>query len=201
MTLPPLLRRAGWPLIVALPMLLAAAWLALVVAPGWRAEAHTAMVAASTANPVRTVAPAGARATAPLDASAAGGSERAEAAPWPAAARSPQRAEALLALAAARGVRSERLSQRFDAGGRLQLEMSVRAPYPQLRGFIAAALAADSALALDRVQLRRASAADTHLEADLGWTWMHALPSVSPRAPPAAPGVPKADASPRSRPT
>jgi hypothetical protein len=74
----------------------------------------------------------------------------------------------------------DRVQQRLDNTGpvqRLQLGLAARGRYADLRAFVAEALRADPALALDRLSLRRASPAVADLEADLQWSLLRPLSS------------------------
>lgn len=142
---------AGWPGAVATFGLCAAAVLALVVTPRWAAEAD-ALRAARTAAP----RPAPQAAPAPL---------------LPQAGDANTRTASLLEAAIRHGVTVPRSTQRQDGSPlpRLRLSMSVQGDYADLRRFIGEALAADPALALERLQLRRADPAAPRLDAELQW--------------------------------
>jgi len=83
----------------------------------------------------------------------------------------------LLALALRHGIRVDRTQQQRQQQGpvqRLQLGLSAHGRYADLRAFIAAALEADPGLALDSVQLRRATADAPELDAELQWSLLRA---------------------------
>ena len=54
---------------------------------------------------------------------------------------------------------------------RYSVTMPLSGSYAQLRGFVEDALASDAALSLDRLRLRRASAAASTVEAELTWSF------------------------------
>lgn len=86
----------------------------------------------------------------------------------------------LLALALRHGVRVDRTQQQLQSQGpvqRLQLSLSAHGRYADLRAFISAALLADPGLALDTLQLRRANAGATELDAELQWSVLQPLPA------------------------
>jgi hypothetical protein len=91
----------------------------------------------------------------------------------PEATQSPERSARLARLARRHGLQVQRLREQFDAAGQLQLSLSGQAPYASWRAFVAAALAADPALALDRLRLQRADADAAVLDADTQWTFLH----------------------------
>ncbi len=97
------------------------------------------------------------------------------AATLPDAGTRQQRVAALLALAAEAGVapRSAEFKVVYEPAAAQQqytVTLPVSGPYAAVRGFIEAALRADAALSLDRLQLRRASAAATMIDAELVWS-------------------------------
>lgn len=95
---------------------------------------------------------------------------------FPAARDRQERLAALIALAAEHGMEPKRTELRLSRDPELDLlRYSIAMPlvgrYAQLRAFIEAAQARDPALGLDRLRLRRASAKDTVVESELGWTF------------------------------
>lgn len=173
--------RWGWPGGLGALCLAAAALLAFVVVPArqreWadlaqRTAAATQLAArqAAQARSTDTAGPAGHRLAATL----------------PDAGTRQQRVAALLALAAESGVATRSAEfkvVREPAAAQLQYSVTlpVSGPYAAVRGFIEAALRADAALSLDRLQLRRASATATLIDAELVWSLhMRAEPAVPP---------------------
>lgn len=149
----------GWPGVVAALALTAAALLATVLTPHWQRQ--TAALRGALPKPAAT---AGAAPPAAL----------------PAAGDPAERVADLLALALRHGVTVDRVQQRLDNAGavqRLQLGLAARGRYVDLRAFVGEALRVDPALALDRVALRRGSAATADLEADLQWSLLRPTPS------------------------
>ena len=104
---------------------------------------------------------------------------------WQIAGDQHQRGADLQALALRHGVQFVRTQQRLDDDkSALQMAVSARGRYPDLRGFIEAALAADPGLALDGLQLRRADAQTSELEAQLQWALLARAPEAhAPRHP------------------
>lgn len=152
------LRPWGWPLPAGLLALALAALLGLAVVPRWQAEADTLR---SQARVLRAARPATAPASAPRPG-------------WPAAARSSDRVATLLEAAAHDGVGVQRAQQRLEAVGGsplqlLRLQQSASGRYADLRRHLAHALAADPALALERLRLQRADATSPQLDAELQW--------------------------------
>lgn len=95
---------------------------------------------------------------------------------FPSARDRQERLAALIALAAEHGLEPKRTELRLSRDPELDMlrysvSMPLVGPYPQLRAFIEAAQARDPALGLDRLRLRRASAKDTTVESELGWTF------------------------------
>jgi hypothetical protein len=89
---------------------------------------------------------------------------------WPLAAQSPQRVADVLVLAARHGVSVDRAQQRLDKNsGGLQLNLTARGGYAELRSFVAYALVGDPHLALQSLRLQRRSPAAAELQADLQW--------------------------------
>jgi hypothetical protein len=150
------------------------------LAPAWRAEAEQLRAAASALRAERLAAADRARQAA------------AAAAPptvWPAAGNEAQRVRVLLGLAQRHGVLVRALRQERVARGSGRVAaadkgaatwhlvaMSAEGPYPALRRFVAAALQADAALALDSLLLQRADTTTAVLRAELGWAFGSATP-------------------------
>lgn len=91
----------------------------------------------------------------------------------PAAGDPAERVADLLALALRHGVTIVRTQQQQHRQGpvqQLQLTLVAAAGYEALRAFAAAALQADPAMALDRLQLRRANADAATVDAELQWS-------------------------------
>ena len=114
------------------------------------------------------------------------------AATLPDASTRQPRVAALLALAAEAGVAvrsAEFKVVREPGAAQLQytVTLPVSGPYAAVRGFIEAALRADAALSLDRLQLRRTSVAATVTDAELVWS-LHMR--IGPAAPPAGSAQP-----------
>jgi hypothetical protein len=139
-------------------MLLLAAAAAAVLAPHWRSEAaawrQTALALAPASAPVAVA--------------------------WPPATDHAQRVRALLGLAQQHGlvVRSLReeagaaaVVVRQDSGPRWRaVQLSAEGGYGELRAFVAEALAADPALALDSLVLQGGEGAVAPLRAEFGWS-------------------------------
>jgi len=101
----------------------------------------------------------------------------------PAVGDSAERVAALLRLAARHGLVLERTQQRVSQSGgvrRLQVGLTLRGRYVELRAFIATALRADAGLALDELSLRRGAPEVDQLEAELAWSFFQ------PASPPLA---------------
>jgi len=103
----------------------------------------------------------------------------------------PQRVEALLAAAVAHEVawqRTDFLVSRDAATGltRYQVTLPVSGSYAAIRGFVDAALLADPAVALDRLQLRRPGLDATRIDAETVWSFFAREPAAEPRRRPAA---------------
>ena len=175
--LPAALEGAGWPGLAGALALVLALLLAGVLAPSWRAEADAGRQAAQRA--ARQAAQQAARTPAPPPPAEA---------PLPDAEHSPKRAVALLDLAPLHGVNLRHAREHSDAGGQLQLGMTGQASYAALRAFVAAALAADPALVLERVRLQRPTPAAAELEIDLQWTLLQRAAASGPATlPPTVP--------------
>ena len=168
--LPAALEGAGWPGLAGALALVLALLLAGVLAPSWRAEADAGRQAAQRV--ARQAAQQAARAPAPPPAPAE--------APLPDAEHTPERAAALLDLAPLHDVNLRHAREQTDAGGQLQLGMTGQASYAALRAFVAAALAADPALVLERVRLQRPTPAAAELEIDLQWTLLQRAAASGP---------------------
>ena len=152
---PPPSPASTWPLWLALVMSLAAGALALGWAPRWRHDA------AMTLESARRVIDAPVPAPPPLAASV----ETA----LPPSSQSGARLARLLEAARRSGVAVRRLRESEATPRQVQAEMGGRASYESLRAFIASALQADEALALERLRAQRASQDQTELEFDLVW--------------------------------
>lgn len=171
---------AAWPLWAGLAALAAATALALGPIPQWQAQAETRL--AELQRMTRLPAPADRAVSAPT--------ALPRAAPvWPEFTASPRRARALGALAARQGMKVLQVREQLDAAGHLQLAQSGQAAYPALRSYVERALAADPALALDRLRLQRSDPAGTEVTFELQWTLLHQAQSARP-APAPAPAIP-----------
>lgn len=158
--------RAGWPGAAALLAVLAAGVISLLLAPRWQADADAAD--AATLRAQRSERDTLLRSAARVD------THVARAPVLPAAQATPNRMADLHSQALLHGVVVDRMQLRdsaFAAQGasRTTVVMPVRAGYAELRRFIAHALQADDALALERIRLRRSSAATPELEGELQW--------------------------------
>ncbi len=167
----PAWRRLGLPGALGVAALILAAMLELGLTPMWRNQASVAEQAASA----RRVALADQR-RASRDASPG-----ADAGPvWPAAALRDARLARLLRLAQAhrvsvRGVRQQ--PERGEAANAVVwnlVTLPLRGNYGDLRAFVAAALQADEALALDSVRLSRTEDEPVPVEAELTWSFAQA---------------------------
>ena len=171
--------RWGWPGALGALCLAAAAVLAFAVVPARQRE--WADLAQRTATATQLAARHAARAR---NADTAGPPGHRLAATLPDSGTRQQRVAALLALAAEAGVATRSAEfkvVREPAAAQLQYSVTlpVSGPYAAVRGFIEAALRADAALSLDRLQLRRASATATLIDAELVWSLhMRAEPVV-----------------------
>lgn len=161
------LRAMSWPVWLGAGGWLVAVALAVLLAPAWRAQADEQLAAVARA---ASTAVAAARAPSPSP------SQRPSAATLPDAGRTPQRSAEVLALARRQGLELRRVRETLDEAGHLQLSLGGQASYAAVRGFVAAALAADPALALDRLRLQRADAAGALLDVDMQWTLLHRAP-------------------------
>jgi hypothetical protein len=153
----------GWPAALALANLVLALVLGWSVTPAWQQQARDSSVVA--VQPV-TRPPA-----AQLEAS------------LPEVGDPAERVADLLALALRHGVNVERTQQRLEPGvgvQRLQVGMNARAPYADLRAFVAEALRADPGLALDRLQWHRAAETGTELDAEFQWSLLRGAPPRKP---------------------
>jgi Na+/H+-dicarboxylate symporter len=153
----------GWPAVTGLLALLAGLCLSLLLAPQWHGDAQ--LLQAQALNVPRKTKPPPKATSAPV------------ALTWPAAALTPRRVAALLALATQHGVTVEQMQQRADPNGCIQLSLGAHAPYAALRQFVAAALAADAHLALTQLRMQRASAAAAELDAQLQWLLVQQRPA------------------------
>jgi hypothetical protein len=164
-------RTWGWPLAAGIAGLAAAAVVSLVAVPRVRRESQD--VAADADRAARRAL------------HAAGGAQdarRTESAPehfraaFPGVDARQSRVAALLELAARHSLalhRSEFQLSRDKGSGllRYSVTMPLAGTYAQLRGFVEEALAADAALSLDRMRLRRTSPGAPDIEADLTWSF------------------------------
>jgi hypothetical protein len=167
----PAWHRLGLPGALGISALALAAILELGLTPMWRSQASVAEQAALA----QRIALADQRRAA-RDATAG-----ADAGPvWPAAAHRDARLERLLQLAqehrvSVRGVQQQ--PERAEAANPVAWNLvttPLRANYGDLRAFVAAALEADEALALDSVRLRRAEGERVPVDADLTWSFAQA---------------------------
>jgi hypothetical protein len=178
------LARWGWPGVLGALCLAAAAVLAFGVLPAQQRE--WADLSQRTAAATQQAARHEARMRA-ADAAIPPGHTLA--ATLPDAGTRQQRVAALLALAAEAGIAARSaefkvVREPAAAHQQYTVTLPVSGPYAALRGFIEAALRADAALSLDRLQLRRASPAATAINAELVWS-LHmrsepAVPSMQP---------------------
>jgi hypothetical protein len=152
--LPPRIGRPG--LAAALALILAAV-LALGLTPHWETEARAEQRARAARVRAAAAPPSRAAAAEPA---------------LPPAAEPAERVARLLALAPQHGLAIARSQQRLLRDGpvlQIQLGLSAQGRYGDLRAYIADALAADPALALDRLQWHRAAPGTDRLEAELQW--------------------------------
>jgi len=164
-------RAWGWPFALGVAALVVAAAVSMILAPAMRREVETASADADSATR---------QASRPADNSPAAhaiesGPERFLAA-FPAADARQARVATLLELAGHHALeirRSEfQLAKDKESGLlRYSVTMPLSGSYAQLRGFVEDALASDAALSLDRLRLRRASAAASTVEAELTWSF------------------------------
>lgn len=157
----------GGPGVLAALCLLAAGVLALQLTPRWQAEADELAVQQAalrrTLRAQAAAAPAGTQTPAAFLAALPPSSER------------QQRLADLLEIGLRLGLVAQRSEQRLsvDAGTgleRLRVSMPVQGSYAQLRQYLGAALAHDTALSLDSLQVRRAQRESPELQAELVWT-------------------------------
>jgi len=172
----------GWPVAVAAALLLLAALAQVGLAPAWRAE----LAQMQTARPGP-----GTNGKAPAIAAAV---------PWPEADQAPTRLADLLELAVREGLDLRRSRERLDAASASYvLDMQARGSYESVRSFLAMALAADPALALESLRLQRPTGEDTALSIEMQWRLLHQPRSgsrpLSPNAPRNANANANADAS------
>jgi hypothetical protein len=142
--------------------------LAAGLAPQWRGQAEAARAEARAAglNSARLAARRAQQDAAPGDQA---GLRR----PWPEAAASPRRAVALDTLARRQGLQLQQVRQQLDAAQQLQVAMVGSGSYAAIRRFVERALAADPALALDRLRLQRDDAEAETLRFELQWSLLH----------------------------
>lgn len=156
----------GWPGTIAVLALLASVPPALL-APRWQAEAAAArrIAAARAALPASSATRASYAPPPPAPVPPA--------AQLPGDAETPARVGRMLQVAQRHRVKVERTTQRLDGAlvaPRVQLGFSAQGSYADLRAFVAAALQADAALSLDRLQLRRTTPEVDMVDADLQWS-------------------------------
>lgn len=177
--------RGGWPL--GLTALGAAAGLlcTLWLAPRWQAEAddvHRQLLALQLQLQLQAQAQARAQADAAAVPWPAGASDAGSAvAELPPRTAAPERMAELLALALRHGVAIEHAQGRdapgtADRADHVAVTMPVRATYADLRRYVADALRADPALALERLRLHRDTTQATELQGELHWLMAHRLP-------------------------
>jgi len=164
------LRRWGWPGFVGLACISASLAMALWWLPAQQREADSLRQAADLAQ--RRAIQRSAPQRAGVMQRSGPESFRDE---FPAAAQRQQRVAALLSAATEHGLETRRVEFRLSheralALARYSVATPVAGSYAALRAFIEDALARDPALSLDRLQLRRASAAAASVEADLSWS-------------------------------
>lgn len=162
-TLRPRWRAFGRPALAGLLMLAASGLLALVATPAWRAQAQALDLQWQRER----------------QAAAQRAHQSAADTVWPAATARDARIATLVETALRHGLSPGSIEQqtRQDGGGRvawLMVSMPLRGTYADLRAFIAAALQADPALALESLRLRRAGAEAGPLDADLTWAFAQA---------------------------
>jgi hypothetical protein len=156
----------GWPAALALANLFLACVLGWGVTPTWQQQARDLSVVA--------VQPVARQPTVLLEAS------------LPVVGDPAERVADLLALALRHGIHVERTQQRLESGSvvqRLQVGMNARAPYADLRAFVAEALLADPGLALDRLQWRRATETGSELDAEFQWSLLRERPATKAVSP------------------
>lgn len=167
----PAWRRLGLPGALAVAAIALAAVLELGLTPMWRSQASAAEQSALA----RRMALADQRRAA-RDAMPA-----ADAGPvWPAASQRDARLADLLLLAQVHRVSVRGVQQQPERGEAANpvawnlVTMPLRGSYGDVRAFVAAALQADEALALDGVRLRRAEGERAPVEAELTWSFAQA---------------------------
>jgi hypothetical protein len=152
----------GWPGAAALLALLLATPLVLWITPLWEDDTQK-----QRRQRLSALHPA----TVPLPAPAAP--------QLPLAGPADERIAGLLKLAARHGVLVDAAQQHLDPAGAvptLQLQLTARGAYVDLRAFIDAGLLADAALGLEQLRLQRPGAAAATLRADLRFSLL--LPAV-----------------------
>jgi hypothetical protein len=164
-------RAWGWPFAAGVAGLVAAAVISLWLVPRLQQESRDVAVEADHAarralQSASAVAQARRLASGPTQFAAA----------FPASDARQSRVAALLELAVHHALslrRSEFQLTQDKATGlvRYSVSMPLSGPYVQLRAFVEEALAGDNALSLDHLQLRRASANASVVEADLKWSF------------------------------
>ena len=164
--------------------LIAALVLELAVSPRWRAEAARAQQLAGQREAARVAAALRAKAAAPrvIDPSL-----------LPADTSSAERLSNLLAGAIREGARIERSQQRVEPLANspvqiLSVQQAAAGNYLDVRRYVAQSLAQDPALALQRIQVQRASATASQVDVDLQWRLVQRSSSVQLRPDPARGG-------------
>lgn len=168
--------------ILTATMSVAALVLLLLLAPRWRAQAADALAAqaAHSAHSARTAPSRPSGGHRDPAASDVDGGRVASTADLPDARLVDRRLTVLTRQARRLGVEVRSVAESIDSSGHLQLAHGLRAEYPALRRFVAAALAADPALSLDQLRAERASEDDNVLEIQLRWTFWQRPPAGEP---------------------
>ncbi|RVU45119.1 hypothetical protein [Rubrivivax rivuli] len=179
------------PAAAGLVLLALAVLLAAWAAPRWRAEAEAAR-ARHRAAQAQAVDEAVREAVRQHERQQAAKAETLPHWPWPDAAASPRRAAALDLLARRQGLQLLQVRQQLDAAQHWQVSMVGSGAYGDIRRFVERALAADPALALDRLRLQRDDADTPVLRFELQWSLLHHPAPRSAGATEAAPGPAKA---------
>lgn len=167
----PAWRRLGLPGALAVAALVVAAVLELGLTPMWRSQASVAEQSAlarrmALADERRAARDAQPRADTSLV--------------WPSATQRDARLARLLLLAQVHRVSVRGVQQQPERGEAASpvawnlVSMPLRGNYGDVRAFVAAALQADEALALDGVRLRRTEGERVPVEAELTWSFAQA---------------------------
>jgi hypothetical protein len=165
------LRYWGWPGLAGLLCLVASAAVASLWLPKLRDEVRALAAAADAAE--RRAERSGSQRSTQLPSVSAPQRFRDG---FPPASARQERLAAMLAVAAGHGLDAKSSEYRLNQERELGLELyTVSLPlasrYPQLRAFIEDAQLRDPALSLDRLRMRRNSAAAKLIETDLSWTF------------------------------